>query len=122
MPTNRLSEDDINMTDDEIATIEKEINKNYGLSLNYFEQYNRIIDFNTMKSLYNSCNCSYEKLQIFRIIFDGEILDDVVKKFINETYHIENDYIFQLDPNEYNTIPKYIIDICDKQVDSYKPI
>ena len=75
-----------------------------------------------MKSLYNSCECNYEKLQIFRIIFEDLKFDDIVKKFINETYHIENDYIFQLDPNEYNTIPQYIIEICDDQVNSYKPM
>lgn len=121
-PTKRVDEDEIEMTNEEISSVETSISESYDLSFNYSEQYNRVIDFNTMKSLYNSCNCNYEKLQIFRIIFDGLDLNDVVKKFINETYHIENDYIFQLDPNEYNTIPQYIIEICDDQVNSYKPM
>lgn len=122
IPTKRVDEDEVEMTNEEISSVEISISEDYNLSLNYSEQYNRVIDFNTMKSLYNSCNCNYEKLQIFRIIFDGLDLNDVVKKFINETYHIENDYIFQLDPNEYNTIPQYIIEICDNQVNSYKPM
>ncbi|MBR1461747.1 hypothetical protein IJ596_08995, partial [bacterium] len=121
-PTKRVDEDEIEMTNIEIAAVEDEINKKHNLSFDYSEQYNRVIDFNAMKSLYNSCECNYEKLQIFRIIFEDLKFDDIVKKFINETYHIENDYIFQLDPNEYNTIPQYIIEICDDQVNSYKPM
>lgn len=122
IPTKRVDEDEFEITNEEISSIEDRINKDYNLSFSYSEQYNRVIDFNTMKLLYNSCDCNYEKLQIFRIIFDGLDLNDVVKEFINKTYHIENDYIFQLDPNEYNTIPQYIIEICDNQVNSYKPM
>lgn len=35
---------------------------------------------------------------------------------MNETFHIENDYLFQLNPCEYDTIPQYIIEECDKEV------
>ena len=42
--------------------------------------------------------------------------DDVQKKFINETYHIENDYIMQLNPCKYDFVPQYIIDICDQSL------
>lgn len=122
IPTKRVDEDEFEITNEEISSIEDRINKDYNLSFSYSEQYNRVIDFNTMKLLYNSCDCNYEKLQIFRIIFDGLDLNDVVKKFINETYHIENDYIFQLDPNKYNTIPQYIIEKCNDQINSYKPM
>lgn len=121
-PTNRIGADEIQMTDDEIAKTEAEINESFDLSFSYNEQYHRVINLNTIKSLYNSSNCNYEKLQIFRIIFDDMDLDDIIKKFINETYHIENDYIFQLDPNEYNTILRYIIEICDKMVYNYKSV
>jgi len=40
--------------------------------------------------------------------------NDVIKKFINESFHIENDYLFQLNPHEYEIIPQYIIDECDQ--------
>ena len=36
-----------------------------------------------------------------------------MKKFINETYHIENDFIHQLHPREYDLIPEFIINECD---------
>lgn len=125
IPKSEINNDDVyieecEISEDEIILAESEISENYGLSFNYKEQYNRIMDFNIMKDLYYSCGCNYEKLQIFRIIYDGMDLNDIVRKFVNETYHIENDYIFQLDPSEYNTIPQYIIDICDDMISSYK--
>lgn len=70
-----------------------------------------------LKNIYNKTWNGYEKLQIFRLI-NGEFsrsdtFSDVLKKFINETYHIENDFIHQLDPRKYDTIPEFIIDECD---------
>lgn len=37
-----------------------------------------------------------------------------LRKFINETFHIENELIRQLDPNEYDLIPDFILEECDK--------
>jgi ABC-type Mn2+/Zn2+ transport system ATPase subunit len=77
-------------------------------------------DKSTLKRLYNSSNNRYEKMQIFRII-NGEFskskdFSDVFKKFINETYHIENDFIHQLNPQKYDLIPEFIIEECDKYI------
>jgi hypothetical protein len=70
--------------------------------------------------LYDNAENNYEKLQLYRIIFDKDeehTDDNVIRKFINETFHIENDYLFQLNPCEYETIPQYIIDECNKDID-----
>ena len=67
--------------------------------------------------LYSGAENNYEKLHIYRIIYDDKddlIESDVIKKFINQTFHSENDYIYQLDPAEYQTVPQYVIDECDK--------
>ena len=69
-----------------------------------------------LKDLYVNSESNYEKMQLYRIAFNDNHDNDVIKKFINETFHIENDYLFQLDPREYNTIPQYIIDECDKEM------
>ena len=37
-----------------------------------------------------------------------------IQKFINESYHIENEFICQLDPAKFDTIPEYVIAECDK--------
>ena len=83
-------------------------------SFDYESLLNFIIDVENLKILYNKAQGGYEKLQIFRIIngefTNGDDFSDVMKKFINETYHIENDFIHQLDPREYNLIPEFIVE------------
>lgn len=69
-----------------------------------------------LKNLYADSESNYEKLQLYRIAFNDNHDNDVIRKFINETFHVENDYLFQLDPREYNTIPQYIIDECNKEM------
>ncbi|PTQ87361.1 AAA family ATPase [Agitococcus lubricus] len=68
-----------------------------------------------IKELYMQSNNGYEKLQLIRILINIEkVKNSVIKKFINETYHIENEFIFQLDPTCFDLIPQYVVNECDK--------
>lgn len=69
-----------------------------------------------LKELYQNSESNYEKLQIYRIMINENSANSVIKKFVNEAFHIENDYLFQLNPCEYDTVPQYIIDECDKDI------
>ncbi|EIZ8001285.1 AAA family ATPase [Salmonella enterica] len=64
-------------------------------------------------SLYRSCTSGYEKLQVFRLL-EPEADNRVIRKFVNETYHIENEFICQLDPTRFDLIPEYVIAECDR--------
>ena len=75
----------------------------------------RLCDIADMKSIYTGCNNGYEKLQVCRLI-EHEEKDAVIEKFIKQTYHIENEFICQLDPTKFDTIPEYIVVDCDKIV------
>ncbi len=72
--------------------------------------------------LYRSATNNYEKLHIYRMLgethLDGQ-KSDIINKFINQAYHIENDYIYQIDPAEYQTVPQYVIDECDSAVEAW---
>lgn len=78
----------------------------------------KICDNEQIKNLYNSNNNSYVKLHLFRILYADSLsmIKSVLRKFINETYHIENELICQLDPSEFDLIPDFIIEECDKYV------
>lgn len=84
-------------------------------------EYNRIYarahDIAQMIALYRTTTSNYEKIQIYRLIYHGDINDSVFKKFVDEAYHIENDNLFQLNPALYPTIPYYIIERCDNSID-----
>ena len=79
---------------------------------NYATQLAKISCDQYLIALYKSCNSSYEKLQVFRLL-DIESGNSVIQKFINETYHIENEFICQLDPTRFDLIPEYVIAECD---------
>lgn len=78
--------------------------------------------------IYSETNSNYTKLHVYRVIL--ELLDEkkpkeksresIFNKFINETYHPENDYIFDLNPIEFERIPNYIIEKCDRYIESIK--
>ena len=70
-------------------------------------------DANAMAKIYQSTTVGYEKIQLFRLI-KGKHEDDVITKFINEAYHIENEYVMQLDPRQFEAIPEYVVGECDK--------
>ncbi|OAM53074.1 hypothetical protein A7981_06540 [Methylovorus sp. MM2] len=76
---------------------------------------NKLNDAAQMRTLYDSAPNNYEKLQLFRII-NGQHENDVIAKYINETFHIENEYVMQLNPNKYEGVPEFIIDECSKSL------
>ena len=84
-------------------------------SFNYVTFLSKIEDKEALKVLYKNTDNSYAKLNIFRLIYDDTISEvpNVLRKFINETFHIENELICQLNPNEYDLIPDFIIKECD---------
>ena len=75
-----------------------------------------------MKALYEQARSNYEKLHIYRIVSEDNQGDanqsDVIQKFINQAFHIENDYIYQLNPVMFQTVPQYVIDECDNFFDN----
>lgn len=105
------------MISEEIISGKEEIQE-FIPDFDYDEVLNIISDCNEMKKIYLATENNYEKLHIYRIIFGnrGNIESDVIKKFINEAFHIENDYIYQLNPRKYQMVPQFVIDECDKAI------
>lgn len=66
---------------------------------------------------FRTATTSYEKIHLFRIYCettkdDRRKLPASTRKFINESYHIENDYLMQLDPHKFDTVPPHIVRHC----------
>ena len=107
---------DKSMTSEEIKEATDEIRK-YVHEFDYSVEYEKVRSKEKLIDIYRHANSNYEKLQIYRIFHDGERYDNlVVKKFVNEVFHVENDYLFQLNPRRYDTVPQYIIEECDKDI------
>lgn len=74
---------------------------------------------NSLLEAYSRETCNYLKLQIFRIFLEignqrSSIGDNVLLKYIDETYHIENDSLYDLDHRKYEIVPDFIIQKCDE--------
>jgi len=103
------------MTPEELAEGEAEI-KDLISDFDYESLLDTIKDDQALIKLYQSLSSNYEKLHVYRIIFDDKlemIESSIIQKFINEAFHIENGYIYQLNPSAYQTVPQYVIDECD---------
>lgn len=105
------------MSNSEIAAATEEISQ-YIADFDYNLQYSRTQNIQVLLDVYNASRSNYEKLQIYRILYNENHENPVVKKFVNETFHVENDFLFQLNPSEYDTIPQYIIEECDADIKS----
>jgi hypothetical protein len=44
----------------------------------------------------------------------------MLKKYVDETFHVQNDYLYQLNPRDYQIVPQYILDFCNKEIDELK--
>ena len=82
---------------------------------NYEELLENTYMIDHIKELYNSELNAYLKIQLFRalkdIVDDKQLrlrpMDSAWYKFIDETYHIENDYLHYLDVMKFNIVPDY---------------
>jgi hypothetical protein len=90
-------------------------------SFKYAELLSLINDKEEMKSRFEKASVGYDKLQLFRIYKQVHIPADVdddaaLQKFVNESFHIENEYLMQLNPHSFDAIPEYVLAECDRIV------
>lgn len=98
--------------------------KEYILDFDYESLKNNVYTLEGIKQFYLSESNAYLKIQLFRtmreVTQDNGIrispMDSAWFKFIDETYHIENDYLHYLDIMKFNTVPDYIVSKVDSMV------
>ncbi|MEX3759263.1 AAA family ATPase [Mycobacteroides abscessus] len=70
-----------------------------------------------VREKFYATNVGYEKVQLFRVLLNdkswAEIGDKAFQKFVNESYHIENEYVMQLNPREFDAVPEHVIKACE---------
>ncbi|MGD1895371.1 MAG: hypothetical protein ACFB16_00290, partial [Phormidesmis sp.] len=103
--------------DEGIAAIALELE-----GFNYEQAIALILDDDKLLDLYVKTDRNYKKLHLYRILFERrpneEVESSAIKKFIDQAFHIETDYIYQLNPAKYQTVPQYVIDECDRLIET----
>lgn len=66
---------------------------------------------------YRRVSSPYEKLQLVRMMLERNptlnAQDKVMERFSDDACHIGGDYLYQLDPVDYDQVPFYVLDWCD---------
>lgn len=107
----------VTMSSEEVAIGIGEIRRYVG-GFDYSTALSEHFSRDALLASYGSAMSNYERLQIYRLIrlSTGATEEDrVLKKFVDETYHIENDYLFQLDPQRFDLIPDWVVDQCTER-------
>ena len=115
-PDKRVGQAITPLSADEIAAASAEVAQHI-VGFDYVTMQVHFADDGQMLAAYKAATKNYEKLQIFRVIKDGDLPEnDIIAKFVNEVFHIENDFIMQVNPLKYELIPHYVIEECDKML------
>ncbi|GAB3747415.1 AAA family ATPase [Yimella radicis] len=79
-------------------------------------------DPQAVKAKFDATMVGYEKVQLFRVFtaLSPTTLtkDKIFTKFVNETYHIENEYVMQLNPQAFDAVPEYVVAACKDLIDA----
>lgn len=75
----------------------------------------RLLSDEEVKRVYRDAT-SLEKIHLARVQMHkprAANIDEPTWKFLNECFHIENDYVFSLDPHTFDQVPSHILKLCD---------
>ncbi|MCW2838629.1 MAG: hypothetical protein JWR55_112, partial [Aeromicrobium sp.] len=76
----------------------------------------------TVKARFDATDVGYEKVQIFRTLSadarQSKGDDEAFQKFVNESHHIENEYMMQLNPRDFDAVPEHVVLKCKLLLDN----
>ncbi len=119
-PDKKVNQECIPMKDEEIALGTGYIKK-WIPDFSYESMIKNSMTIECLVKSYTSETSNYFRLQIFRIILNlddnrAKIMDDNLLNHIDQTYHVENDYVYNLDFRKFEMVPEFIIKKCDEFV------
>lgn len=96
-----------------------ELIRNYILDFSYENELANVFNADCIKELYQNEGNGYYKMVLFRELTElcpeikPQPRDDGWFKYVDETYHIENDNLHYLDIRKFEIVPDYIIEMVD---------
>jgi energy-coupling factor transporter ATP-binding protein EcfA2 len=103
------------LTDKEIKLGEEFI-RQYVTDFEYTHYFTNIFTTDYLLKLFIEEKNSYFRLQVFRVLLTmldiRSKIDDPLLKYIDEQFHVENDYMFCLDFIKYDIVPDFVILKC----------
>lgn len=121
IPSRRQGVDEFEpLTEEEVGAATKLV-RTYINDFDYAAILAGLHEAGALKARFDATEVGYEKVQLFRIMhaFNPDKLkgDEIFTKFVNESYHIENEYVMQLNPRNFDAVPEFVIAACKDLVE-----
>lgn len=104
------------LTNAEVESVEKII-EDYITDFSYSDYLTKVFTKDSLLESFKEEKNTYVRLQVFRVLVGvlglrTRIDDDPLLKYIDEQFHVENDYMFGLDLMKYDIVPDFVIPKC----------
>lgn len=106
------------MTAEEITEASTSIQREFP-GFDYPSILSQVIDSAGLQRRFTETSVGYEKLQLFRIftevtksVTSAHDSRNILRKFVNESFHIENEYVMQLNPHKFDNVPEHVVLEC----------
>ncbi|EKO3571493.1 AAA family ATPase [Vibrio metschnikovii] len=118
-PIRKSDAGDVDMLPEEVEKAKARIEE-FIPGFDYGELLKILTDKEEMERRFFDSTIGYDKLQLFRVYKAMHIPkgkeDGVLQKFVNETFHIENEYVMQLNPHKFDNVPEYVVLECERAI------
>lgn len=84
--------------------------------VDYMALLNTIENPAEMLALFDKSCSNYEKLQIARIATDASTNDRVLKERMDDSVHVGNGFLYQLDPTKFQLVSSQLVEKCRNQL------
>lgn len=87
-----------------------------GESIDYNDLLETIKDPTKMLAIFDASSSNYEKLQLARIATEACTDDKVLKERMDESVHVGNGFLYQLDPTRFELVPSQLVERCRDEI------
>lgn len=112
------SREGVVLTDESFASGLDELEGIIGMTVDYSALLNSLEDPEKMLLEFDGASCNYEKLQIARVALQDTVEEPILKERMDDSVHVGNGYLYQLNPRKFELVPNYIIDLCRERLET----
>lgn len=87
-----------------------------GESIDYNDLLDTLNNPTKMLSIFDASRSNYEKLQLSRIATEACTDDKVLKERMDESVHVGNGFLYQLDPTRFELVPSQLVKRCREEI------
>lgn len=104
------------MKAEEIANGIADLEAIVGEPIDYNDLLDTIQNSTKMLGIFDTSSSNYEKLQLARITTDACTDDKVLKERMDESVHVGNGFLYQLDPTKFELVPSQLVERCREEI------